>query len=1719
MASVGKRAETIRRLRRKLTEILKSDTDAVLDELDCLLLITQEEYFRLSEISDPEKRVRAVLNTVLQRGEAACQQFLESLKNLRQSFPDLVHVLEDSMDGLITDGKEQVSEKEIKDEEFEASMFQENVLKTVEEPMEAEPSQTAKEFADVLSLMKMEAYRKINLSLRDVLQIGQESFKDNLQSLEDVPWHVLRSIMALNVTARKASFEKPTTIYDSVDIQNKEQSVNEEIFSINTNRTRQSINPLDVLCVLFYCSDGFLQQELMLKMSMCQFALPLLLPPCDGTKCTFMLWAMRDIVRKWRPHSLRGSKGFKEESLVLTPMPTLSFVRLKYCGLSKSKILNEILSPPQQHHDFFIHRDMECGNVPRRISNGLVEMSWYFPGGRENSDIFPEPVAVANLRGDIESHWLQFRFLSAISSAVFIFLEHISVSEYALLLSLNKSKTKYYFILNSQTDDSSETLGLLNKLAPGLKLDRSRLLVKDKATNDAEFVKILQSTMLRTVMDLPCSVTIESMAATAREQGIYIDEDCEECQSALKCAKEITLGINDVVVYKKEMMKLQGDLWKRLSNVEKEHCRMRRQGDTPPELYKCQLTKEISELRIEQSKFDLTDGMIKFIAGIGQPSKVEKHYFLKWMKFNLDHIARNNLSKLRGEYKELCSTLKDNPTDLAELDRKISESSLGLEHFMRELGQFYEAKCYMTRNVKSTRKGKQCVHLPSIAADLLLEGFPLELIDGDASNIPLKWITDVLAELQTKLKGQCRIIVITVLGVQSTGKSTLLNAMFGLQFSVSSGRCTRGAFMLLINVKDNLKEELGCDFILVIDTEGLKAPELAKLADTYEHDNELATLVVGLSDITIVNIAMENATEMKDVLQIVVHAFLRMEEIGQNPNCQFVHQNVSDVSAYEQNMRDRKHLLEQLNEMTKTAAKMEKQIREITFPDIMEYDPEKHNWYIPGLWHGVPPMAPVNRGYSENVHELKRYLFEFINKRSASRDSKDITTFMEWIKSLWNAVKHENFIFSFRNSLVADAYNRLSMKYSEWEWVFRKEMHLWVSKVETVIYNQTSSELDYNTYNTLKQEALQLLQCGEQKIMTCLQKYFNSGIQNVHLIEKYREDFIQSAKSLKRELENYLFSKFDEAIHIQKSKYKIETLQAKYMKEIEGKVVSLLENCRERNCDLSDEALELEFENMWKETITDLQLNRLEPRQISHDMHCHLMKDLNSIGSFANQVLQNAQSLLNYGQLNFNIKSEHLDLPWLSVKTVKEMFTHECASKANDLSKALITRCNTYVEGKTSSKVDYDGTYCRELLHIVNDCLHNDDFRSIHTTPQFQVDLKLHILGRAAHAFQKMHDNFVRENDPQYCLEKFKPQYCSTFKDIYLRKDECQKRAKDFCDRCLEPALEGYIETRLGLEVVEDILLQEQSIKYSSRTFFQFDVLLKLLGGNSFKGYKEYTCNYEDFVKKHIFEHIVDHCSQTGVLQRLETNILAVIMKKVSEVIQFTRDKCCKTLPQFFELFCKTLQNDLLIPKSNLEVILFQNTANIDQFSNDIQFFLAELEKNILTDYIGSDIDAKLSSLPYKPQDELFKKVFGCSKQCPFCKAPCEAGGKEHKEHFASVHRPQGLGGFRHTSTKELIYTLCSTDVVSDTLFMNFATGYQWHPYKDYRTFFPDWRIQPDASIEASDYWKFVFKRFNKKFAEFYSALPANLPAGWNEITRKQALKSLNEVFRAKQNY
>ncbi|XP_077303238.1 interferon-induced very large GTPase 1-like isoform X3 [Lithobates pipiens] len=1492
----------------------------------------------------------------------------------------------------------------------------------------------------------------------------------------------LEKLMALDVTARNIC-SSDTDMDECFDFNNEDS---------DDSMDSDTYNPLDVLCDVLHDSDTFLQQEIVSKMSMLQFALPLLLPDDDDddrTSYTFMLWAMRDIVKKWKPQSLVNSTGFEEGNLVNISMPIFSFFRLGTCNLSKSKILNQVLSPPQFIQNYFVHKDMPGGNAQRQCSDGLVEMSCYFPAGRGHSDIFPEPVSFINLRGDLERHLKQFDLLSGVSSAVFVFIESIKDNQYDLLSNLVSQNPQFFFIVNVESEKSAaDIIKFFQNLSETHNIKKEKFIVKSRKVNDTQLVKTLQSKIKSLLVNPMKNSTLEKIAERASESNFNVDENFRGCKKAREAAKTITSQIKNVLDYKKKTMKLQGDLWKQLTKIEKELCRMRNLEDKDVEEYQSQLREDHFQLRKQQRNQEMASGVKQFLDALKRFTQEERKVFLKWLKIQLDKLGRHQLAKLNDEYRELLTDVSSNAQAFMEIDQKLADGSLGVEHFIRELGQFYEAEHSIGK--------KKMMSFSKIAANLLLDGFPLELIDGDASNIPMTWITDVLSELEIITQKNCTVRVITVLGVQSTGKSTLLNTMFGLHLPTSSGRCTRGAFMTLLDAKKNFHENLDCDYVMVIDTEGLKSMELASLEGSYEHDNELATVAVGLSDITIVNMAMENTEEMKDILQIVIHAFLRMKEVGKKSSCHFVHQNVSDVSAHVKNRQAREKFLEQLNEMTKVSARMENKSGVNTFSDIIHCDIESNSWYIPGLWHGIPPMASINYGYSENVKELKKSIEKYL--KSMPGKPQDIRQFTEWMRSLWEAVKHEKFVFSFRNRLVTEAYNQLCIQYSDWEWRFQKNSHDWMIKTETLIFNLSSDQLGSKTWDRIKSEMNSLLDKEEHVMASSLEKYFRDDCDNAHLLEMFKSDFFQSIKYLREILKIGLLDKCDLTINIQKEKCQIQAVQERYIGIIEESVSDIMDKIRKNEYSVDEEQLKGEFEMIWRKATSTLPPPTLKKRdidlaiiqQLKEDMKC----DDNSV------FLTKLQNLNQYKGEDFSINRNYLQ--------VDSKGESDCAK---DLALSVQRKCKEKVTEMANSKTDFKEMYSLELLKMINNNLNQYNFKNLRTTKLFELDLKLWVFGNAVVMFQRMHEEFVLRNDPQSYLEEMKPQYFDTFMNMFKTRNDCQRRAKQLCMVSLTPAILDHINRCLGKEIVDDILQKNGPREFKSRKILQREVLNTLLNDGSLENYAEYINSYEGFMKRWISQYLTEHYKCRNTIRVLQTSILQSVLRKIKQALQDKKTLQAKTIYDFLAEFCNVLKEELVISQNSMKVVIFENNlSTIEQFAHEIELHLSVLEKLVEKNINSRNIETIFFNLTLKPQDELFRKVIGCGKQCPFCKAPCEAGGGNHKEHFASVHRPRGLAQHVNEDTKALDHSICSSNVISNKTFRN-AEG-KPHPYKDYQKCYPDWAIYPDTTAGGSDYWKFVLMQFNYSFAKLYNAKPANLPEDWHKLTREEALKSLNKT-------
>ncbi|CAL9694468.1 unnamed protein product [Knipowitschia caucasica] len=774
----------------------------------------------------------------------------------------------------------------------------------------------------------------------------------------------------------------------------------------------------------------------------------------------------------------------------------------------------------------------------------------------------------------------------------------------------------------------------------------------------------------------------------------------------------------------------------------------------------------------------------------------------------------------------------------------------------------------------------------------------------------------------------------------------------------------------------------------------------------------------------------------------------------------------------------------------------------------MDYDPDTGNWYIPGLWNGSPPMAPVNVGYSEAVQELKKNVVHNLEKCGSS--VTDILEFREWIESLWNAVKHENFIFSFRNSLVADAYARLCTEYNKWEWEFKKAMFSWVTNAETQICNigvvAENSDIG-QVLADLKLEAQTELCKWETVILDNLKDYFKQTEGHVYLVEGYKEQFFNSAKICRREIEGSVINQLTATAEIKQAMENVDKIKENHTRDLEERVCALIDKCRKEKHTLTDEELDSEFNKMWETTVTKMKesVSFLKTKNVFVQISHHLRANISHRGSYASELVSE-NKLHNCGLEDFVVKPVG-KLERMKNKAAKWLNFEDNIKAAQKLADSTITVCQDLISEKLEMGTDYHDTYIQEILRMIDYKLNCS--RHVRIEIDFEVSLKLHICGYAARRFQEMHEHFLHENDPFVCLNNNKEKFCADFKDVFNEKDQCQKKANEFTDLCLRPAVERFVSRSLGPDIVSEMQTCHQ---FSTRTAFQYHVLLDLITNEQFERYYDYICNYEVFVKGWISQKIVEHFSNKEQISELENKHLQKCLGDITSAIKKASTENA-TLKDFIDVMCKDLMGKLVISQDALGAFMILNNADQEQFAHWLTKCVSDMIQTLKNKFEETEIDAKLKQLSLKPHQELSDRMIGCGQQCPFCKAPCEAGAKGHTEHWASLHQSQGLGGYRNVYSEKLICDICTTRVQSDIKFQCSATDWNLHPYKKYREIYPDWKISPDDSLEASNYWKYVLIKFNNNFAEAYKAKPADIPKPWKSIGKEDAIKSLQTSF------
>ena len=1031
--------------------------------------------------------------------------------------------------------------------------------------------------------------------------------------------------------------------------------------------------------------------------------------------------------------------------------------------------------------------------------------------------------------------------------------------------------------------------------------------------------------------------------------------------------------------------------------------------------------------------------------------------------------------------------------------------------------------------------------LADTMAKVFLQGTAVEIMDGDAVNVPVVWLSAVLSRVENSERST--LFKVSALGAQSCGKSTLLNTIFGLNFPVSSGRCTRGAYVQLVKVDESLKETLRCDYVAVIDSEGLMS---RTKVDGTDFDNELSTFIIGLSDLTLVIIKGEG-NEMHDVLPLAIHVFLRMNIVGEYQVCHFVHQNMGAVDVITKVATEIEAFVRDLNAKTLAAAKdVDQSDRFTRFTDVLHYNPTTDNTYVPGLWDGALPMGKTNLHYSKTIAKLKSDIAACI-VRTEKEKRKGMYTFADLSKrldELWTAIKFENFVLNFKNVLAVEAHKKLSKVFDTEQWERKREVRDMIQREEHVIENEIKGgATDRNVEQRINTSKEKLIDCVLLKIAEVEKRilhYFrcngckdcNSEVTNRHLLANNEKEFQDEVRNLQRTLVREIEDAMEDLQIRMRTAEGIHKLSTSMDGILKSKVQEAIRNRKGHH--LNRQIIEDIFEDIWEEAAGDVLESSKQAEKEENIESCVQSAIRNLLGSDAHLYLQiqtpkepgerqrkPRRNLAPEGMDIFTFKidyKKHVTMATVlqnmsTTVHVSETLKEKDAHRLQLESERIIDETNRYYngrlapDGKQFNQKDAELLFKEVLKQI--DSIKDERFK---ITKEYKVDLIHHIEILAVAGFYEMHEKYCRNSSPEALLKEKKKSYHDRF-IIEMGKGDA---AAKFCETVLKYMVIKNIEEQLSCtELLHDLRVHYGEMFRDIKSIHA-SIMVKLFKENSFSEYIRYIRNYKQFVTDQMDDKSKTYFKNGDRLKALAETKLDEILGKIEEAVDRTVSSSVRSFvagKHFMKTFFTKIES-LKILHNEASGYMALDIPDKNHFATILHQQLQGRVRESVIDTISKwNIEEKLEEKDLA--EFLFKEVVGCSMKCPFCDVPCDAhsGGKTQGNHSATMHRPQGLGGVSNKSDNRLVSDDCCTMVVSNQMFRTIETNGEFQPYKMYQKWYPTWTIHGNANPNVEKYWKWVFANHNAAFADHYSAKNASIPSRWARYREADISREIRENY------
>ena len=1077
-----------------------------------------------------------------------------------------------------------------------------------------------------------------------------------------------------------------------------------------------------------------------------------------------------------------------------------------------------------------------------------------------------------------------------------------------------------------------------------------------------------------------------------------------------------------------------------------------------------------------------------------------------------------------------------------EAKRVYAGSLVTIEHLWRELAHIYVSN------------PKRYTELPMLAARHLLDGFSLELLDGDAGMLEQSWINAVFHHLNELLAAtvsrseskSARLLVLSVMGVQSSGKSTLLNLMFGTRLRASAGMCTRGVNIQLLKAEDRLEY----DYVLILDTEGVRAPEFSGLQGATWRDNRLATFSILPADVTIIMINNEEDTAAREVLPIVMLAYQQSELAARSTN-QLKTKLIFVYTRIDTNEKNKLSGIAQslCLELRKVAADLEQSQRHSTdhqsFTSELLHDFRTEDIQFLGKLkvRDRPPEDIPEFDYGYDIIKLNGYIHDRLMKSSPCWQPRPFRKFAEYLDAIWQCVQTVDFTLSFRTVLERWAYEALQG--------YCRDMY---GKLAS-LYSSEYDKLEPIILKTLDDSSLTTADCDKMidKFHATFEATVRETTDDLHREFKCHVDH-QKVSSVGRRMT--LFDVRSVFQHWQS--WSVDTKRGwhffaekqttdvmfrirqlitnrlmfdqeftKYQKTLRDNISASFQDKDqdERENLAGDQTRQLsEFEEIFNAILHSV--NKQHP-VINVEVEILRVYDLNGIGKDFD-FTQKHREMKSTGKskpvgTNRNIVCSL----W---KGVMDLFAKSSAQKADEETRFLF-ELQSYIDNLLKPVKRYIDHVPTEAIQITERKLieykiKRDELRKrAHQVIYAQLVIQLEMI---QNKWEQVHSIAVRLNQARDTMWEYYQKTVQGIHGIKLLTSEViavfERHRHDGYREVLQPRVitELTHESWIGNDQIVQAMLSLELIRRIRND--EIEQVIRTLSNMG----EHYSNIVEELLRKKI-EHLAHECAR--VYHEL---LRYAIQAAISDTANYQNPMCDEKEADLAivcrgrtDLFLRALSRNLLehrlarfsddINALNVASLSICDSEEDEVWNQVRDEIIDKIPSNLPDDYLlPGNVDELVKSI----RDSLVNRfarggvTLRCSEPCPLCGSPCRAAAghtmdpAEDKRRHDADHQPSGLFGTYQIEDRQLVPDSCSTNMRRNFTFA-YSSAQDHRPYSEFSICFPEWKQPPPLATSTNEVGQHVFYHYQKELAKYHKCkrctkIPPSFDRSLDELKRKQ---------------